>query len=174
MNHRFLPWVMRTSIVAAVVLTACPSWGVFYALGPSKDEWGLKYDVQLVAADSKTVNVVFTLTDEGRLKPVHSYTVVAFSLKTDAQGGRGYDVKAPLELQSTADGKRTAQVQVRREFIDRAMIRVLTLHVDGRRQTAGAAYYDIPLKKFINRTPPAAVPPVSPSVSVPPTTRVVK
>ncbi|MCE9604362.1 MAG: hypothetical protein K8U03_05590 [Planctomycetia bacterium] len=143
---------------AAVALTAAPSWAVYYALGPSKDEWGLKYEVEVSAADRDMLNVAFTLADEGRLKPVHSFTVVAFS-KPTREGSRTYDVKAPLELKTTADGKRAAQVRIPKKFIDQAMIRVLTLSVDGRRQTAGAAYYDIPLAKFLNAAPAVATPP---------------
>jgi hypothetical protein len=146
------------------ILTASPSWAVYYALGPSKDEWGLKYDVTITAADANGVNVAFTLADAGRLRPIYSLTVVAFSLRTDAQGGRSYDVKAPIELKPVADGKMAGQVQIRKEFVERAMIRVLTLHVDGRRQTAGAAYYDIPLKKFLTRTPAPTSPPPPPSI----------
>lgn len=171
-------------VVAAVVLTAGRASAVFYPLGPSKEEWGLKYDVQLTPAAGDKINVVFTLTDEGRLRPVHSFTVVAFSLRTDGQGGRSFDVKAPLELKPTADGKRSAQVQIGKQFADRAMIRVLTLSVDGRRQTAGAAYYDIPLKKFLTRTPTIASRPTpsptaatstaAPSTAASPTPKVAK
>jgi len=148
MNMRILRLVTGGLVAAAVVLAAGRSWAVYYQLDPSKDEWGLKYDVELIAADRDMVNVVFTLADEGRLKPIHSITVVAFS-QPDSQGGRSYDVKAPIELKTTKDGKRVGQVQIGKKFVDRAMIRILTLTVDGRRQTAGAAYYDIPLKKFL-------------------------
>jgi len=149
-------------VVASVVLTAGRSWAVYYQLDPSKDDWGLKYDVELNAADQDKLNVVFTLADEGRLKPIHSITVVAFS-QPDSQGGRSYDVKAPIALKQTTDGKRSGQVQIRKEFADRAMIRILTLTVDGRRQTAGAAYYDIPLKKFLKQAPVAGSPKAPPS-----------
>jgi len=136
-------------IIAAVAVVPSRSWGVFYLLGPSSDDWGLKFDVKIDAADGDMLNVALTLVDEGRLKPIHSITVVAFSKQTDSQGGRSYDVKAPFDLKPTSDGRRTGRVQVGKEFADRAMIRILTLSVDGKRQTAGAAYYDIPLSRFI-------------------------
>src|SRR5688572_9431001 len=75
-------------VVAVVVLMAGRSWAVHHSLAPSKDEWGLKYDVELNAADGDTLNVVFTLADEGRLKPIHSIIVVALSKQTASQGGR--------------------------------------------------------------------------------------
>jgi hypothetical protein len=152
-------------IVAAMVLMAGKSWAVFHALPPSKDEWGLKYDVEVAPADGDKVTVVLTMADEGRLKSVYSYHVVAFSKQTDSQGGRSYDVKAPLVLKPTQDGQRTGQVQIRKDLVDRAMIRVLTLNVDGKRQTAGAAYYDIPLRKYMNEPPTAASRQAPPSAS---------
>ena len=155
-------------VVAAIVLMSGRSWAIYHELGPSKDEWGLKYDVEVNAADGDKVTVVFTLADEGRLKPFYSIDLVAFSKQTDSQGGRSYDVKAPIELKSTEDGKRAGQVQIRKEFADRAMIRILTLTVDGKRQPSGAAYYDIPLKKYLNKAPArpaAASPQAAPSAS---------
>jgi hypothetical protein len=116
----------------------------------------LKYDVAVSAADSDKLNVVFTLADEGRLKPIYSITAVAFSKELDSQGGRSYDANARIELKRTKDGKRAGQVQIPKETIDRAKIRILTLTVDGQRQTAGAAYYDIPLEKFWNKAPTTA------------------
>lgn len=175
MNIRLSRFVTVLLVVAAVVLTAGRSWATYYMLGPSQDEWGLKYDVELSAAGRDTVNVEFTLADEGRLKPIYSITVIAFSKQTDNQGGRSYDVKAPIEFKTTQDGQRVGQVQIGREFVDRAIIRILTLTVDGRRQTAGAAYYDIPLKKFLNRVPAAAAAPKAPqTLAAPPTPKIVK
>jgi hypothetical protein len=160
-------------VVAAVVLMSDRSWAVYYELGPSKDEWKLKYDVEINAAEGDALSVVFTLADEGRLKPIYSIDVVAFSLQTDSQGGRSYDVKAPIRLQASKDGKRTGQVQIRKQFADRAMIRILTLTVDGRPQQSGAAYYDIPLKKFLNNGRAASR--RSPrSIAAPPAAKVIK
>jgi len=161
MSSRFSRLATCVLAVAAVALMAGHSWAVYYGLGPSKDEWGLKYDVVLTPAAGDTLNVAFTLADQGRLKPIYSITVIAFSKETDSQGGRSYDVKAPLEMKPTKDGKHAAQVQIGKEFIDRAKIRILTLTVDGKRQTAGAAYYDIPLDKFVNKAPTIAAPPTS-------------
>jgi hypothetical protein len=148
-------------VVAAVSLVPGRSWAIYDALGPSKDDWGMKYDVTLNEADGNKLTVEFTLADEGRLKPFYSVQVVAFSKQTDSQGGRSYDVKAPIELKTTEDGKRVGQVQIRKEFADRAMIRILTLTVDGKRRSF-AAYYDIPLKKYLNKAPAAGVPLASP------------
>ena len=154
-------------VVAAMVLTSGRCWAIYYGLGPSKDEWGLKYDVEVYVADGDKLTVVFTLADEGRLKPFYSIDLVAFSKQTDNQGGRSYDVKASIELKTTKDGKRAGQVQIRKEFADRAMIRIITHMVDGKRQPSGGAYYDIPIKKYVNKAP-AAASPVAASPLAPP------
>jgi len=165
MSSRFSRLALGLLVVAAVVLVSGRSWAIYYGLGPSKDEWGLKYDVTVLEADSDTLTVTFTLADEGRLKPLHSIDLVAFSKQTDSQGGRSYDVKAPIELKPTEDGKRAGQVQIRKEFAGRAKFRVLTRMVDGKRQPSGGSYYDIPLQKYLNNAPaegsPLATPPSS-------------
>ena len=173
MYTRFSPLAIGALVVAAVVLMPGRSWAVFYPLGPSSDEWGLKYDLQVSATSGDELNVAFTLANGGRLKPVYSITVVAFS-KPRSDGGRSYLVKTPIELKTTKDGKLAGQVQIRKEYADIAMIRILTLTVDGRRQTAGAAYYDIPLKKFLNKAPVAASSPTPSSIAAPPASKVVK
>lgn len=163
---------MSLLIVAAVALTVGHAWAVFHPLGPSKDDWGLKYEVQLTAAGGGMVDVAFTLADEGRLKPVHSYTVVALSPR--GGGSFAYDAKSQLTLKPTADGKRTGQVRIRREFVEKATIRILTLRVDGRPQTQGAAQYDIPLNRFTIKPAPAGPPAAVPSVAAPSAAKVIK
>lgn len=159
MNIRFPRLATSFVIVAAVALSVSQAHAVFFPLGPSKDDYGLKYDVQLTDAGGDTVTVAFTLADEGRLKPVYSYTVTA--LRPTGGGSFAYDVKSKIALQPTADGKRAGQVRIRRDFVGKATIRVLTLSVDGKHQSAGAAYYDIPLNRFTIKAaaPTAAVQP---------------
>jgi hypothetical protein len=173
MSTRLSPLAIGALVVAAVALMPGRSWAVFYALGPSSDEWGLKYDLEVNATSGDELNVAFTLADEGRLKPIYSVTVVAFS-KPNPDGGRSYLVKTPIKLKTTKDGKLAGQVQLRKEYSNIAQIRILTLTVDGRRQTAGAAYYDIPLKKFLNKAPVAAVSQTPSSIAAPPASKVVK
>ncbi|HEX4146730.1 MAG TPA: hypothetical protein VHY91_24745 [Pirellulales bacterium] len=74
-----------------------------HGLGPSKDEWKLAYDVAVYDADSDKATVLFTLSGEGRLKPIYSIDLVAFRKQTDSPGGRAYDVMAPIELKPTTD-----------------------------------------------------------------------
>lgn len=166
-------------VVAAIVLVSGRTWAIYHGLPPSKDEWKLKYDVAVYEADSDTLTVVFTLADEGRLKPLYSIDLVAFSKRTDNQGRRSYDVKAPIELKATEDGKRTGQVQIRKEFVDRAKIRIITHMVDGKRQPSGGAYYDIPIAQYLTKSPAAASPatasrPAPPPIAAPSASKVTK
>ncbi len=173
MNIRLSSWAVGALVVAAVVLMPSRSSATFFALGPSSDDWGMKYDVVVSDANSDTLNVAFTLSDHGRLKPVYSVTVVAFS-KLNPDGGRSYLVKERITLKPTKDGKLVGQVQIPKAHADIAKLRVLTLNVDGKKQTAGAAYYDIPLKKFLDQTSVAASTEAPTSIAAPPTKKVVK
>lgn len=174
MSMRLSRWATGLLVVAVMVLISGRCWAVFHGLGPSKDEWGLKYDVAVSDAGNDKLTVLFTLADEGRLKPIYSIHLVAFSKQTDSQGGRSYDAKLPLELKMTQDGRRVGQVQIRKEFADRAMFRILTLTVDGKRQTAGAAYYDIPIVKFMSKAPASASPAVASPLAPPSTSKVTR
>lgn len=147
--------------IAALLLLSDRSWAIYEGLGPSKDDWGMKYDVELSPADDGKLTVVFTVADEGRLKPFYSADVVAFSKHADNQGRRSYVVKASFTFHKI-DGKRMGQVQIPKEFADRALIRILTLTVDGKRRSY-AAYYDIPLKKYVNDEPATASSSAAPS-----------
>jgi hypothetical protein len=153
-------------MVASMVLISERCWAVFHALGPSKDEWGLKYDVEVTDAGGDMLSVTFTLADEGRLKPIYSIELIALSEQTDSQGGRSYDAKLPVELKPTEDGRRAGQVQISKQIADRAKFRILTQTVNGKRQTAGAAYYAIPLNKFLSEaSAPAAASPAESKVA---------
>ncbi len=158
LSHIFL--TTGILVVAAAVLTPGSIWAVFYPLGPAQDEWGLKYEVEVNAQDGDMLNVRFTLADQGRLKPIYSATVVAFSNPSTNSGT--YLLKAQIDLKPNKDGKLTGQVQIPKKLADRAQIRILTQMLDGRFQTAGARLYDIPLKKFLS-SPSVAAAPKTPS-----------
>ena len=178
MGFRFLPPLATgVLVVTAVVLMTSRSWAHWYDLGPSKDEWGLKYDGEVDAADGDKLNVRFTISDQGRLRPIHSVFVMAFS-NPDRSGNRMFLVKTPISMKPTKDGKLTGQGEVGKEFADRAVIRIFTLTMDGRSlmagPTAGARYYDIPLKKFLKKAPLAASSQSRSSIAPPPASTVAK
>ena len=57
---------------------------------------------------------------------------------------------------------------------DRAMILILTQTFDGKPQTAGARYFQIPLKKFIKNSPVAASSEAPATIASPPVSKVMK
>src|SRR5262245_15422859 len=109
MVFRFLPPATGLPVVIAVVQMTSGSWAHWYALGPSKDEWRLKYDVEVDAANGDKLIVQFTIADQGRLKPIHSVFVMAFS-NPDRTGTNL--VKTSITMKPTEDGKLTGQVEV--------------------------------------------------------------
>jgi hypothetical protein len=176
MGLRFSRLATGVLVVAAVVLMSSHSGAHWYDLGPSKDEWGVKYQGEVDAANGDKLNVRFTLADQGRLKPIHSVFVMALS-NADGRGGT-YVLKTPITMKPTADGKLTGEVAVGKEFANRAMIRIFTYTVDGRSQMkgpmAGARYYDIPLRKFLKKAPMAASSQTPSSIASPPASKVAK
>jgi hypothetical protein len=158
MNIRFSRLATGVLALAAILLMSDRSWAIRFGLGPSKDEWKLAYDVAVYDAGSDKVTVVFTLNDEGRLKTIDSVDLVAFSKQTDPQGGHSYDVMEPIEMKATEDGPRVGQAQMRKEFVGRAKIRIITHMVDGKRQSSGGAFYDIPIGKYDIQATAAAPP----------------
>ncbi len=157
MSSRFSRIATGLVVVAAIALISQQAWAIYYALAPSKDEWGLKYDITVEDADADTLNVKFTLASEGRLKPIHSITLAVLDKQNSTQNSRRYDVRGRIELKPAADGTRVGTIQLRKDQADQAMVRVLTQRVDGKFQSAGAAYYDIPLAKHLEGAAPSSL-----------------
>lgn len=163
MRNRFSRLATGLLAFAAIALVCGQVWAIYYALGPSKDEWGLKYGVTAEEAGADTV-IKFTLADEGRLRPIHSVTLAILDKQNSTPNSQRFEVKGRLDLKPTADGKRMGQMQLRKDLVDRAMIRILTQRVDGRYQPS-AAYYDIPVAKHLQEAnqPGVATRPASPT-----------
>lgn len=143
-------------VFAGVLLTSDRSWAIYNVLPPSKNDWGLKYDVEIndVGGDKATVTLI--LADEGRLKPFDLIELFALDQQTDEQGGHAYVVKQRIDLKATKDGRLVGRVEIGKEFLDRAQIRFITHTIDGQPQASGYACYEIPLKKFLNKERPVA------------------
>ncbi len=156
MGFRFSRFATAVLVASAVVLTASLSWAVYYELGPSPDEWGLKYTGDVTATPDGKLNVAFTLADPGRLKPIHSVHVFAMS-PPDRSGSRTYLLKAGIPLKPMADGSMAGELQIGRELGHLAVVRIFSYTVDGQAHTkgpmAGARYYDIPLSRLVKRAP---------------------
>jgi hypothetical protein len=165
MNNQRFRLVRGLLAIAALALLSERAWAVYYSLAPSKDEWGLKYEVAVEDAGSDMVIIRFTLADEGRLKPVHSVSLSVLDKQNSSPKSRRYNVVGRLELKATSDGKRVGVIQLRKDLVELANLQVLTQRVDGKFQSAGAAYYDIPLAKHLKEAgPPAVASPLPPAL----------
>lgn len=142
-------------VLAGVLLITGRCLAVYVPLGASADDWGMKFDVKITAGEGDKMTVHFRLTDQGRLKPIYTTTLVAFS-DPGYDGSRTFLAQTPIEMQPTKEGQLVGQAPISKELLERAQIRILTLTVDGKRQTGGAASYYIPLKRFLTKTPVAA------------------
>jgi len=138
--------------VVALALMAERAYAIYYSLGPSKDEWGLKYDVAVEDAGGDMVTVKITLADEGRLKPVHSVSLSVLDKQNSTKNSQRYTVVGKLELKTTPDGKRVGEIKLRKDLVELGNLQVLTQRVDGKFQSRGAAYYDIPLAKHLGES----------------------
>lgn len=140
--------------VAGVLFLSGRCLAVYVPLGASADDWGMKFDVKIIAGEGDKMTVHFRLTDQGRLKPIYTTTLVAFS-DPGYDGSRTFLAQSPIEMKPTKEGHLVGQAQIRKELLERAQIRILTFTVDGQRQTGGAASYYIPLKRFLIKAPEA-------------------
>jgi len=164
---------MAGLILVAVAMMTSRAWAVYYELGPSQDDWGLKYEGALSMTKEGKLNIQFTLADQGRLKPIHSVHVFALS-NPSPDGSRTYLLKAPMPMQQTADGKMTGEIQIGRELAEFARVRVFSYTVDGQPQRLGVRYYDIPLRKLVKKAPVAAAPRAPAAIAAPPASDVRK
>ena len=57
MNIRLSRLAKTTLVVAVTLLMSGRSWAIYNVLGPAKDEWGLKYDVEVKDDGGNTVTV---------------------------------------------------------------------------------------------------------------------
>jgi hypothetical protein len=173
MGLRFSPRATGVLAVAMMALMSSHCWAVYYELGPSKDEWGLKYDGNVTVTNDGKLNVQFTLADQGRLKPIHSVHIFALT-PPGRDGSRTYLLKAPMAMTPTADGKMSGELQIGGHLRDTAVVRIFSYTVDGQPQRLGVRYYDIPIKKFMKKAPVAAAPRSQGPVALPPVSNVRK
>lgn len=164
MSNRHFQWVSGLLAVVVLTLLAERAWAIYYSLGPSKNEWGLKYDVSVEDAGADMVTVKFTLVDEGRLKPIHSVSLSVLDKQNSTPNSQRYNVVGRLEFKTTSDGKRVGEIRVKKDLVELGTLQVLTQRVDGKFQAKGAAYYDIPLAKHLHEPgSPAVASPLPPA-----------
>ena len=155
---------LRLSVVilAALLLTTDPTWGIGFILGQSKEELKLKYDVIVHDPANGQVAVEFVLADEGRLKPLD-----AVELMIPRDDGSGfYDLTLPLALRE-AERKRVVRFNLKEEWAARAEIWLTTYWFDGKQLVMERNHHVIPVVNYMKHQPapdakPADAPPPAP------------
>jgi hypothetical protein len=168
---------MRTLRLSAVLLVAAVTvwtdgrvWGIGFYLGQTKDELKLKYDVAVEehsfdGTPTGRVTVIFTLADEGRLKPLDEVQLVVPGQEKNKDGGHWMDLVVSIDMTKTDGGKRVGRVHILKELAERAEIQLNTHTMDGKQDPLTRLHHVIPIAKYLKNAPvPAtAVPAAAPA-----------
>lgn len=152
----------------AVFGTAGRALGIGFVLGETKDDLKLKYEVSVQDHGTGRVTVVFTLADEGRLKPLDEVQLVIPGQEKNKHGGHWMDLVVSIDLTKIDGGHRVGRIHLRKEFAERAEIRLNTHTMDGKMDPLTRLHHVIPIAKYMNSAPaaaakPAAAPPTEPA-----------
>ncbi len=117
-------------------------------LGESKEELKLDYEVSIKDHGTGRVTVVFTLVDEGRLKPITSVDLSILSEKKHKGGGHMSDLSLSLATRKV-DGRQVARIHLRKDLAEKAELHLTTGTLDGKRERMTWYFYAIPLADFM-------------------------
>ncbi len=159
--------------LALLVLTTSPAWGIGFVLGETKEELRLKYDVSVKDHGTGRVTVVFTLADEGRLKPLDEVQLAMPAQEKNEHGSYWMDLVVAIKMTKSGDGKRVGRVHILKEWAQRANIRLNTHAMDGKTDPLTRLHHVIPIAEHMKDTPakaakPAAAPTAEPPAAAPP------
>lgn len=163
---RTLRWSLM--VMAAVVLTGGAAWGMGFILGQTKEELKLKYDVAVQDHGTGRVTVVFTLSDEGRLKPLDEIQFVVPGQEKNKDGGRWMDLVVSLDMVKTDGGKRVGRVHIRKDLAERAEIWLNTHTMDGKMDPLTRLHHVIAVGRYMKNAPAAGAKPVAAAAAEPP------
>jgi len=136
-------------LLAATMLSANIAWALGFGLGETKEELKLDYQVEVTDHGTGRVTVVFTLADEGRLKPLQSVDLVIPS----EDGSNHVDMSLSLALREE-DGKQVARIHLLKTLAERAEIQLKTRHIDGKEELLTWYYHSIPLAEYLKIVEP--------------------
>src|SRR5690349_7065440 len=105
-------WPAAALAAAVVVWTAGSAWGIGEILGESKEQLRLAYDVAAEQHASGRVTVVFTLADEGRLRPLDEVQLVVPAKAKNADGSYWMDLVVPIDMVKAEGGRRVGRVHL--------------------------------------------------------------
>jgi hypothetical protein len=137
--------------------------GIGFILGETKDELKLKYDLSVQDHGTARVTVVFTLADEGRLKPLDEVQLVIPAREKNKDGGNWVDLVVSIDVRKSDDGKRVGRVHILKDLAERAELRLNTHTMDGKMDPETRLHHVIPIAKHLKQAPVPAIatPPAS-------------
>ncbi len=103
------------------------------------------------------VTVVFTLADEGRLKPLDEVQLLVPGQDRNQDRGHWMDLVVSIDMTNIEGGKRMTRVHILKELAQRAEIRVNTHTMGGKQDPLTQLHHAIPLAKYSKNVPAAAV-----------------
>lgn len=128
----------------AISVLAQNAQALGFELSQTKEE--LKLDYKFTVTDHKTdrVTVVFTLRDEGRMKPLY-----AVDLSIPSNDGTGkFHLVTPLKL--AGEGKdKTVRIHIHKDWLKNASISLKTGHLDGKQQLRTWYYHLVPIHRHL-------------------------
>ena len=135
-------------VFAAIALTASPAWAIRFGLRETKEQLKLDYEVSVKDHGTGRVTVTFKLADEGRLKPLNSVDLSIPSEDKHKSGGYMSDLSLSLAARKV-DEKQVASVHLKKEWAERAEIRLNTSHLDGKQKPLTGYFHLIPIADFM-------------------------
>jgi hypothetical protein len=136
--------------------------GIGFILGETKDELKLKYDVSVQDHGTGRATVVFTLADEGRLKPLDEVQLAIPAQTKNKDGSYWMDLVVSIDMTKTEGGKRVGRIHILKELAERAEIRLNTHTMDGKMDLLTRLHHVVPIAKYLGSAPTAAARPAAP------------
>lgn len=146
-KRRCIPVILVAA--AAIVGSSGAALGIGFILGETKEELKLKCDVSVKDHGTGRVTAVFTLEDEGRLKPLDEVQLVIPGQEKNADGGHWMDLVVSIDMREIEGGKRVGRIHIRKELARRAEIQLNTHTKDGNLDPLTRLHHVIPLAKYM-------------------------
>jgi hypothetical protein len=156
MRMRTLRWSAVLLVVAVSFRAADRAWGEGFSLHQTKDELKLKYDVAVQDHGTGRVTVVFTLADEGRLKPLEAVQLVVPAQEQNPDGSHWMDLVVSIDMSETDGDKRVGRVHLLKGLAERAEIQLNTHTMDGKLDRFTRLHHVIPIAKYMKDAPAPA------------------
>jgi hypothetical protein len=145
MRMRTLRGIAAVLLITGLVFAAGRAWAEGFILGETKDELKLKYDVAVEDPGTGRVTVVFSLADEGRLKPLEEVEFTISAQAPEKDGSYRMDLVVSIDMVKTQDGKRVGRVHILKGLAERAEIRLNTHTLDGKLDSFTRLHHVIPI-----------------------------